>query len=182
MKIYNNKKCYLCFQKFNTLNKNYDFYLNILNKLPLNEDILKNIIDFIEPQIYILNICNKIKKYYCKKCFSIAIYQYNFDKEYIHFYKYKFLQLRKKRCYEEDCYNYDTIFEINNIIKEQWCYEREYIYNNFNLPYQIKDLKYFNSYFVGNLNSKWNCYRSNEIEYALNWIKQYKLPENLTII
>jgi hypothetical protein len=182
MKIYNNKKCYLCFQKFKTLNKNYDFYLDILKDLSLNEDILKNIIDFIEPQIYTLNIYNKIKKYYCKKCFSIAIYQYNFDKYYNDFYKYKFYQLRKKRSYEEDCYNYDTLNEIKDNIMKEWIYERKYIYYNFKIPNKIKDLIYFNSYFVSNLNSRWNCYRSNEVEYALKWIEQYKLPENITII
>ena len=92
MKIYNSKKCYCCFQKFEN---NNHFYENILIQKNLNYDCIKNIMCYLTPKKYQLNILNEYKKYYCKKCISIIIYQYNKHGQFSSYYKHKFLSLRK---------------------------------------------------------------------------------------
>ena len=48
MKIYNSKKCYCCFQKFE--NNNNHFYENILIQKNLNHDCVKNIMSYLTPK------------------------------------------------------------------------------------------------------------------------------------
>jgi hypothetical protein len=172
MKIYNSKKCYCCFQKFEN---NNHFYEYILIQKNLNYDCITNIISYLTPKKYQLNILNKFTKYYCKKCISIILYQFNKHGQFSSYYKHKFLSLRKQRSYEEDCFNYDTMNEINDLIYYNWKFERTINYN-YNIPCKLSDLIYFNKFFVANLGSRWSKNRKDEIEYAFKWIKDKKIP------
>lgn len=183
IKKYNYNKCYCCFQSFKKIRKNYDedLYYNFLRDTKLNDDIISHIIDYIIPDIYtiIMSFYNgTINRYYCKKCFSIGLYQFNKKKQYLNFYQNKFFSLRKQR---GNLFDYDDMNEIKYFISSYWKDDRRFDVIPFSIPYSIQSLKYFSSYFVGNLNSEWYVERKDEREFALKWIKNKDVPSKLTL-